>query len=1111
MGTDCSRHSEMLKKIDDKRHMEHESPYGHHPQPRPRTHTAYAVESGGTVNSIERPSRDYPIFSKINVEPNAYANYRRKYYDDYDTLKKPADRELLSYGGSSSLPQARYQFSDPRYANFSAAMDARYESIARSTGPPSLTSSDYSYRSFARGGAREISTRFLTNRIRRTRAIRDTTGSGAPKNDKGSRCCRKKPLCVIASMIIVALFLVLLGFTIYFGVFARKEEQGPPAAQDPTIRRLKITFAFPLAYQNHHRSTRGIDSQDKFTIIQKIILMFNDESTMFALQPYAGSGNIPVIHCKDFAEALRKLDDIFENEKPARDNPSLTDTIRAYNEMVLNDIAFKHSYVALAPDAIDYSHLTAFNSDMRTAATELSTTTASAISDNTTVVMLCDANITSVFTENSPDAIVIADSGKNPATIVNQIVSALKTGSVADDDVAVTTSKTPSTTHANHDNASTETPTSAQKAEKITFAFNVAHYGTRLRTKRSTLTKANLEVIKGTIMRYEGGAATFAFQPYAGESDQPKVECTSVDEALKKLDDFAKLQVLGENPNHTRAIMTYDGEISSSSMNIRHSYVAFSPEETDYANGNDFMLDMSSASQSIKKLAEKLKTYNASVVVVADKNSATSFANASDATVIDSTSKTVDEIISNITSALAPPVHGVTTSVSTPSTITVTSPSTSTTTTSGTTSSLIALNITISSTPTSTVQQEVTTPSTIFGSSPISTKETIGSVTVPPTEPPLFNGSTSSPSQESVFPGWPSSTTTTGTSDAAPSQPTSTSRISIPATDPTLTYSTPSTSAHFQSSTRSSASDDGASSTTTLFVTTTSNTPAEPSSSSTVVTVSNGAHTANSSTETPPTTSTLPTSPFSSSTIQPSEEPAPTSSTRTPTMTSTDSPHYPCSGDFIFVADASESVKRTEHRVGQYRAIMNIASHWTLDNSSAIRVSVASMGAAFMNNGMIVEPFYHNHIDVNNAVIRVAANFPGPVVTPARLGPTLQRQYCERTSETPIDGNKRTVFIIFYGWNGSTNAAQMSERTHWLDCSISSSEAVFVASVESGSQKLATLGIPSSSLYYKVEDFDEKSMKELSMKIASDVCAASNTASSENGATILRMNSIAAQ
>ncbi|VDM43177.1 unnamed protein product [Toxocara canis] len=866
--------------------MEHESPYGHHPQPRPRTHTAYAVESGGTVNSIERPSRDYPIFSKINVEPNAYANYRRKYYDDYDTLKKPANRELLSYGGSSSLPQARYQFSDPRYANFSAAMDARYESIARSTGPPSLTSSDYSYRSFARGGAREISTRFLTNRIRRTRAIRDTTGSGAPKNDKGSRCCRKKPLCVIASMIIVALFLVLLGFTIYFGVFARKEEQGPPAAQDPTIRRLKITFAFPLAYQNHHRSTGGIDSQDKFTIIQKIILMFNDESTMFALQPYAGSGNIPVIHCKDFAEALRKLDDIFENEKPARDNPSLTDTIRAYNEMVLNDIAFKHSYVALAPDAIDYSHLTAFNSDMRTAATELSTTTASAISDNTTVVMLCDANITSVFTENSPDAIVIADSGKNPATIVNQIVSALKTGSLADDDVAVTTSKTPSTTHADrmsiiyhscsapektpsYDNASTETPTSAQKAEKITFAFNVAHYGTRLRTKRSTLTKANLEVIKGTIMRYEGGAATFAFQPYAGESDQPKVECTSVDEALKKLDDFAKLQVLGENPNHTR-------------------------------NGNDFMLDMSSASQSIKKLAEKLKTYNASVVVVADKNSATSFANASDATVIDSTSKTVDEIISNITSALG-----------------------------GTTSSLIALNITISSTPTSTVQQ--------------------------------------------------------------------------------------------------------------------------------------------------------------------------------------DSPHYPCSGDFIFVADASESVKRTEHRVGQYRAIMNIASHWTLDNSSAIRVSVASMGAAFMNNGMIVEPFYHNHIDVNNAVIRVAANFPGPVVTPARLGPTLQRQYCERTSETPIDGNKRTVFIIFYGWNGSTNAAQMSERTHWLDCSISSSEAVFVASVESGSQKLATLGIPSSSLYYKVEDFDEKSMKELSMKIASDVCAASNTASSENGATILRMNSIAAQ
>lgn len=43
-----------------------------------------------------------------------------------------------------------------------------------------------------------------------------------------------------------------------------------------------------------------------------------------------------------------------------------------------------------------------------------------------------------------------------------------------------------------------------------------------------------------------------------------------------------------------------------------------------------------------------------------------------------------------------------------------------------------------------------------------------------------------------------------------------------------------------------------------------------------------------------------------------------------------------------------------------------------------------------------------------------------------------------------------------------------------------------------GSSDLASLGVPSSSLYYKVEDFSEKSIEELSTKIASEVCGTSD-------------------
>lgn len=68
----------------------------------------------------------------------------------------------------------------------------------------------------------------------------------------------------------------------------------------------------------------------------------------------------------------------------------------------------------------------------------------------------------------------------------------------------------------------------------------------------------------------------------------------------------------------------------------------------------------------------------------------------------------------------------------------------------------------------------------------------------------------------------------------------------------------------------------------------------------------------------------------------------------------------------------------------QFEAITGITSRWTLDNSSTIRVSVASVGVAFTNGGMLVQPFCSNHTDVNNAVIRIAANLPGPMIAPVR-------------------------------------------------------------------------------------------------------------------------------
>lgn len=202
--------------------MDEVSTYGHHKQANVQEVRVHAIETGMSRHGIDDGSNQYPIFSPLKVEPNAYANYRRKYYADYDTLTKPPNREVLSYKGSRSMPQARYQFADPRYQNFSAAVHASYENIAHLEGPPSYASSDYS--TFARGGAKAKSMRYLTNRNPQNRKIRDSsTNSEATKKSRGTK---KKTLWVICCLLIILIILAAIAVIVYFTVFTGKGKRG---------------------------------------------------------------------------------------------------------------------------------------------------------------------------------------------------------------------------------------------------------------------------------------------------------------------------------------------------------------------------------------------------------------------------------------------------------------------------------------------------------------------------------------------------------------------------------------------------------------------------------------------------------------------------------------------------------------------------------------------------------------------------------------------------------------------------------------------------------------------------------------------------------------------
>uniref|UniRef100_A0A915CB78 SEA domain-containing protein n=1 Tax=Parascaris univalens TaxID=6257 RepID=A0A915CB78_PARUN len=1037
--------------------MDEASMHGHHKHAKVQELHVHAIENGMSRPGTDYGSNRYPIFSPIKVEPNAYSNYRRRYYEDYDTLTKPPDREVLSYKGSRSMPQARYQFADPRYQNFSAAVHASYENIARFEGPPSYASSDHS--TFARGGAKAKSMRYLTHRNPRSRKIRDSnTNYDEAKENRGRK---KKTLWIICCLLIILLILAAIAVIVYFTVFASNGKSD--SAQLP--RRLKITFSFPIGYDSRNKATDGFASQGIFTVIQGVILRFNDASTMFALQPYAGSDSVSVVETSDLAEALRVLDRLFEGQYSTTVNPNLTAALHEYNSIAQKDVAFMHSLVVFAPEAANYDSVVSFENDAFTATRELNKAVTNTATDNTSVVMICDGMVIQTIQTNSPLVKVVNDTDKDSVTVLTLVMEALKP-QVVHRTTAISSSTTPSTSSLSVsfitssipitsavESTTPDTPTTANNSQSVTFTFNIAHYNASLRSRRS-ISKESFEVIEGIVRSYINRNVRFTLQPYAGGGNIPAIECANVDEALLKLENISRLDVSNENPNMTSAILKYCNETSTHTIDEHYSYVAFTPEEADYANIDEFMRDMRFASMSLEDLAEKQRNHSATVVIAANAEAAVYFHNVSDAKVVGTVGTTIEEIIGNISSALGSVV---------PTTSTV--PSASAPIISNDTSANASSTAPLYSTSTSfSSTSTVSTASVDAGSSPPTLKTTAS------TTPSETTSTTASVASSDT----PSSTNPTAVGTAASSS-----------TPYTMSSSGSSTSYPLSSTTSTAPSDAGSSS--TIAGTAILTTPSETTSTTAPIA---GLDTPSSTNLTAPVARTS-TAPSHTSTIQSSTSSITPSATTSTTANS--SSYYPCSGDFIFVADASESVDTGEHRTGQYKAIMSITSRWTLDNSFRIRVSAASVGADFIDGEMLVEPFYSNHTDVNNAVIRAAANLPGPKIAPVRVAEMLRRQYCEKTSGTPLQESKRTIFIIFSGWTGAVGAVNVTQKSSWLGCSMATSETIFMAGVQSGSSDLASLGVPSSSLYYKVNDFSEKSVEELSTKIASEVCGVRGT------------------
>uniref|UniRef100_A0A915CB71 SEA domain-containing protein n=1 Tax=Parascaris univalens TaxID=6257 RepID=A0A915CB71_PARUN len=740
--------------------MDEASMHGHHKHAKVQELHVHAIENGMSRPGTDYGSNRYPIFSPIKVEPNAYSNYRRRYYEDYDTLTKPPDREVLSYKGSRSMPQARYQFADPRYQNFSAAVHASYENIARFEGPPSYASSDHS--TFARGGAKAKSMRYLTHRNPRSRKIRDSnTNYDEAKENRGRK---KKTLWIICCLLIILLILAAIAVIVYFTVFASNGKSD--SAQLP--RRLKITFSFPIGYDSRNKATDGFASQGIFTVIQGVILRFNDASTMFALQPYAGSDSVSVVETSDLAEALRVLDRLFEGQYSTTVNPNLTAALHEYNSIAQKDVAFMHSLVVFAPEAANYDSVVSFENDAFTATRELNKAVTNTATDNTSVVMICDGMVIQTIQTNSPLVKVVNDTDKDSVTVLTLVMEALKP-QVVHRTTAISSSTTP-------------TPTTANNSQSVTFTFNIAHYNASLRSRRS-ISKESFEVIEGIVRSYINRNVRFTLQPYAGGGNIPAIECANVDEALLKLENISRLDVSNENPNMTSAILKYCNETSTHTIDEHYSYVAFTPEEADYANIDEFMRDMRFASMSLEDLAEKQRNHSATVVIAANAEAAVYFHNVSDAKVVGTVGTTIEEIIGNISSALGSVV---------PTTSTV--PSASAPIISNDTSANASSTAPLYSTSTSfSSTSTVSTASVDAGSSPPTLKTTAS------TTPSETISTTASVASSDT----PSSTNPTAVGTAASSS-----------TPYTVSSSGSSTSYSLPSTTSTAPSDAGSSSTT---------------------------------------------------------------------------------------------------------------------------------------------------------------------------------------------------------------------------------------------------------------------------------------------------------
>ncbi|VDK57775.1 unnamed protein product, partial [Anisakis simplex] len=541
--------------------MENKSPQGLFLKHDRRARSEVDFETARRNNAIPQSiDKDFPIFSKLNVQPNAYANYRHAYYDDNMTPYAGASG-LRPYTGAQSMPQARYQFADPRFSNFSASRAGSYQSLVAPTAnhtAPSYASSEAS--SFARGGAKakagaakhNLASRFTPrpqNRIYPTGRVPPQTDN-RPSPFDGKRPWYKRKMCMLSAGIIGLIFIALIVLTIVFGVKAYRNSSSGAASgpQGPTNKitiafpfgysnrtlskgeiskgsnippplegKLKITFSFPIAHLDEKDNSR-LDAMHNrlITAITDVIMGFNDGRTTFAFQQYSDESTQRLIDNLDFATALRDLNSIV-------------------SKTVLGVQPSQHS--------------------------ELS------------------------------------GPGENPQ----------------------------------------------ESAEFVmTFAFNIAHNDGKARMKRSPAdVTANApqecQIMSAAIDKYKGKSVAFIYEIYASGINPPAIDCTDAKNALEKLKTVCALELPSGNPS-----------------------LAGDPD--------DFKKDMSSASANMAKFAKDLKSTSAqsSLVIIADAQSASYFANVSDVGLVNTSGRSVDEIMSSLSSEM-PVIENSATSSTPPS------------------------------------------------------------------------------------------------------------------------------------------------------------------------------------------------------------------------------------------------------------------------------------------------------------------------------------------------------------------------------------------------------------------------------------------------------------